>query len=101
MTRKILHIDMDAFFAQVEQRDFPHFRNQPLAVGSANTRGVVAAASYEARKFGVHSAMSSSTAKKNALIYYLHNQDLRFINLYQSKFKIYFYDTPTLLNHFL
>ena len=64
MTRKILHIDMDAFFAQVEQRDFPHFRNQPLAVGSANTRGVVAAASYEARKFGVHSAMSSSTAKK-------------------------------------
>ncbi len=64
MTRKILHIDMDAFFAQVEQRDFPHYRNQPLAVGSANARGVVAAASYEARKFGVHSAIPSSTAKK-------------------------------------
>lgn len=64
MTRKILHIDMDAFFAQVEQRDNPAFRNKPLAVGSANARGVVAAASYEARKFGIYSAMSSSIAQK-------------------------------------
>lgn len=64
MARKILHIDMDAFFAQVEQRDFPNYRHQPLAVGSANQRGVVAAASYEARKFGVHSAMPSSKAKQ-------------------------------------
>ncbi len=64
LARKIIHIDMDAFYASVEQRDQPELRGKPIAVGWDSKRGVLTTASYEARKYGVHSAMSSMVAKQ-------------------------------------
>ena len=77
--RKVLDIDMDAFFASAEQRDSPDLRGRPVAVGGARERGVVAAASYEARRFGVRSAMPSVTARRKC-------PDLNFV---KPRFDVY------------
>ncbi|WP_418992427.1 DNA polymerase IV [Alistipes sp.] len=77
--RKIIHIDMDAFYASVEQRDRPELRGRPVAVGHDGPRGVVATASYEARPYGVHSALSSAVARRRC-------PDLLFV---EPRFEVY------------
>ncbi len=93
--RKIIHVDMDAFFASVEQRDNPELRGKPVAVGGSSGRGVVAAASYEARKFGVRSAMPSVIAKRRCpdLILVKHRFDV-YREVSQQIRAIFLYHTP-------
>ncbi len=90
LMRKIIHIDMDAFFASVEQLDNPALRGKPVAVGGSGERSVVAAASYEARKFGVRSAMPSVIAKRLCpdLIFVKHNFS-RYKEVSSSVFEIF------------
>ncbi len=91
-TRKIIHIDMDAFFASVEQLDNPELKGKPVAVGGSSKRGVVSAASYEARKFGVRSAMSSVVAKLNCPeLIFVHPRFDRY-NEISKKIRAIFYD---------
>lgn len=89
--KKIVHIDMDAFYASIEQRDFPEYRGKPLAVGYAEARGVVAAASYEARKYGVRSAMPSKTALRKC----------PFLIFVSPRFEVYKEVSDQIMNIFL
>ncbi|NRA92962.1 MAG: DNA polymerase IV, partial [Psychroserpens sp.] len=88
--RKIIHVDMDAFYASVEQLDNPDLKGKPIAVGGGGKRGVISAASYEARKFGVKSAMSGRLAEKLCpdLIFVRHRFD-RYKEISQKIRKIF------------
>ena len=96
MIRKIIHVDMDAFFASVEQRDRPELRGRPLAVGGDPTgRGVVAAASYEAREYGVHSAMPAAQALRLCPhIVFLRSDIARYREVSRQIFDIFHDITP-------
>ena len=89
--KKIIHIDMDAFFASVEQLDNPELKGKPVAVGGSGERHVVAAASYEARKFGVRSAMPSVTAKRLCpdLIFVRHHFE-RYEEMSKKVFEVFY-----------
>ena len=91
--RKIIHIDMDAFFASVEQCDHPELRGKPIAVGYDGVRGVVSTASYEARTFGVRSAMSVVKAKQLCPHLILVPPRLKHIKRYRKQFMKYFVNT--------
>lgn len=93
ITRRIIHIDMDAFYASIEQRDTPSLRHRPIAVGRSESRGVVAAASYEARRYGVHSAMPSHTAKRLC-------PHLTFIPPHPEKYRAISKDIHTILTRY-
>jgi DNA polymerase IV len=96
-TRKIIHVDMDAFYASVEQMDNPELKGKPIAVGGSSKRGVVSAASYEARKFGVRSAMSSVLAKLNCPeLIFVHPRFSRYKEISQ-KVRAVFYDYTNLV----
>lgn len=94
-SRHILHIDMDAFFASVEQMDHPHLKGKPIVVGGRSKRSVVSAASYEARKYGIHSAMPMSTALRqcNTLIVMPHRMQ-RYSELSREIHRIFKDYTP-------
>lgn len=95
--RKIIHVDMDAFYASVEQLDDPKLRTKPIAVGGSSKRGVVAAASYEARKYGVRSAMSSVIAKRNCPeLIFVHPRFERYKEISQ-KIRAIFYEYTDLV----
>ncbi|MFP4488508.1 MAG: DNA polymerase IV [Bacteroidales bacterium] len=95
MDHEILHIDMDAFFASVEQGDYPELKGKALVVGSDSERGVVAAASYEARKYGVRSAMPCTVAKRlcPGLIFRKHRME-RYKEVSETVFEIFYKYTP-------
>ncbi|PRR78521.1 DNA polymerase IV [Clostridium liquoris] len=95
MDRVIMHVDMDAFFASVEQRDNPSLKEKPVIVGGIGERGVVATASYEARKYGVHSAMPMYIARKKCPFgVYLPTRHERYRQVSGEIFKIFYSITP-------
>lgn len=95
--RKIIHVDMDAFYASVEQLDNPELRGKPIAVGGSRERGVVSAASYEARKFGVRSAMSSIVAARRCPdLIFVHPRFDRYKEISQQ-IRIIFYEFTDLV----
>jgi DNA polymerase-4 len=98
--RKIIHIDMDAFYASVEQRDNPDLRGKPVAVGGSAERGGVAAASYEARKFGVGSAMASVTAKRQCPDLVFIKPRFEVYNAISRRIREIFASTRRLSNHY-
>ncbi|MCP4053781.1 MAG: DNA polymerase IV [Mesoflavibacter sp.] len=95
--RKIIHVDMDAFYASVAQMDNPDLKGKPIAVGGGGTRGVISAASYEARKFGVKSAMSGQLAKKLCPELIFVKSDFRRYKEISNKIRAIFFDYTDLV----